>query len=52
MHYHLTLDTYRLLGRSSLRVSPLALGTMTFGLDWGSEKPNPGESSKPTLHRV
>ena len=29
------LDTYRLLGRSGLRVSPLALGTMTFGLDWG-----------------
>ncbi|MEV4111795.1 aldo/keto reductase [Nonomuraea sp. NPDC049695] len=30
-----TLDTYRLLGRSGLRVSPLALGTMTFGTDWG-----------------
>lgn len=30
-----TLDTYRLLGRSGLRVSPLALGTMTFGSDWG-----------------
>ena len=30
-----TLDTYRLLGRSGLRVSPLALGTMTFGEDWG-----------------
>jgi len=29
------LDTYRLLGRSGLRVSPLALGTMTFGTDWG-----------------
>lgn len=29
------LDTYRLLGRSGLRVSPLALGTMTFGSDWG-----------------
>jgi hypothetical protein len=25
----------RLLGRSGLRVSPLALGTMTFGSDWG-----------------
>jgi aryl-alcohol dehydrogenase-like predicted oxidoreductase len=36
----LALDTYRLLGRSGLRVSPLALGTMTFGADWGwgSEK--------------
>jgi aryl-alcohol dehydrogenase-like predicted oxidoreductase len=31
----LSLDTYRLLGRSGLRVSPLALGTMTFGSDWG-----------------
>lgn len=29
------LDQYRLLGRSGLRVSPLALGTMTFGEDWG-----------------
>src|SRR2546428_678706 len=32
---NLTLDTYRLLGRSGLRVSPLSLGTMTFGTDWG-----------------
>ncbi|RJO69879.1 aldo/keto reductase [Nocardia panacis] len=30
-----TLDTYRLLGRSGLRVSPMSLGTMTFGSDWG-----------------
>ncbi|MFP5077001.1 aldo/keto reductase [Rhizobium sp. YIM 134829] len=30
-----SLDHYRLLGRSGLRVSPLALGTMTFGSDWG-----------------
>ncbi|MFC0206367.1 aldo/keto reductase [Novosphingobium soli] len=33
------LDHYRLLGRSGLRVSPLALGTMTFGVgagSWGS----------------
>ncbi|GFM82590.1 aldo/keto reductase [Pseudomonas cichorii] len=30
-----TLDHYRLLGRSGMRVSPLALGTMTFGSDWG-----------------
>ena len=26
---------YRLLGNSGLRVSELALGTMTFGEDWG-----------------
>lgn len=31
------LDDYRLLGRSGLRVSPLSLGTMTFGASgWGS----------------
>ena len=34
----LSLDSYRLLGRSGLRVSPLALGTMTFGETWGSEE--------------
>ena len=35
-----TLDSYRLLGRSGLRVSPLALGTATFGTEfgWGVEK--------------
>lgn len=31
----LSLDTYRLLGRSGLRVSPMSLGAMTFGADWG-----------------
>jgi aryl-alcohol dehydrogenase-like predicted oxidoreductase len=30
------LDSYQLLGRSGLRVSPLALGTMTFG--WGTDQ--------------
>jgi len=30
-----SLADYRTLGRSGLRVSPLCLGTMTFGLDWG-----------------
>jgi aryl-alcohol dehydrogenase-like predicted oxidoreductase len=29
------LNHYRLLGHSSLRVSPLCLGTMTFGTEWG-----------------
>ncbi|MCB0855733.1 MAG: aldo/keto reductase, partial [Bacteroidetes bacterium] len=29
------LNHYRLVGRSGLRVSPLCLGTMTFGLEWG-----------------
>jgi len=28
-------NTYVQLGRSGLRVSPLALGTMTFGTEWG-----------------
>jgi len=33
------LDDYRLLGRSGLRVSPLSLGTMTFGVSgaWGTD---------------
>jgi aryl-alcohol dehydrogenase-like predicted oxidoreductase len=36
MSQHITfLDTYRLLGRSGLRASPLALGTMTFASNWG-----------------
>jgi len=30
---------YHLLGRSGLRVSPLALGTMTFGTEWGWGSP-------------
>jgi aryl-alcohol dehydrogenase-like predicted oxidoreductase len=30
-----TLDSYITLGRSGLRVSPLTLGAMTFGEDWG-----------------
>ncbi|KAF9309484.1 hypothetical protein BG003_009699 [Podila horticola] len=29
------LDNYVLLGKSGLRVSPLSLGTMTFGEQWG-----------------
>jgi aryl-alcohol dehydrogenase-like predicted oxidoreductase len=31
----MTLAEYHTLGRSGLRVSPLCLGTMTFGPDWG-----------------
>jgi aryl-alcohol dehydrogenase-like predicted oxidoreductase len=41
MHMSHALDHYRLLGRSGLRVSPLALGTMTFGVgagSWGSSE--------------
>ncbi len=34
----MALDSYRLLGRSGLRVSPLALGSMTFGESWGAEE--------------
>ncbi|MEL7363106.1 MAG: aldo/keto reductase, partial [Bacteroidota bacterium] len=29
------MNAYYTLGRSGLRVSPLALGTMTFGTEWG-----------------
>jgi aryl-alcohol dehydrogenase-like predicted oxidoreductase len=36
----MTLDAYRPLGRSGLIVSPLALGTMTFGVArWGMDRP-------------
>src|SRR5918993_2426808 len=31
----MSLDRYVTLGRSGLRVSPLCLGTMTFGEEWG-----------------
>lgn len=30
-----SIDSYVTLGRSGLRVSPLSLGTMTFGTEWG-----------------
>jgi aryl-alcohol dehydrogenase-like predicted oxidoreductase len=40
------LAEYRLLGRSGLRVSPLCLGTMTFGTEWGWGSP------KETAHRM
>lgn len=36
---------YRLLGRSGLRVSELALGTMTFGTEWGAGA-DPAESRR------
>jgi hypothetical protein len=31
----MTLKDYVTLGRSGLRVSPLCLGAMTFGTEWG-----------------
>jgi aryl-alcohol dehydrogenase-like predicted oxidoreductase len=34
------LTTYSLLGKSGLRVSPLCLGTMTFGTEWGWGAPS------------
>jgi aryl-alcohol dehydrogenase-like predicted oxidoreductase len=34
-----SLAKYTLLGRSGLRVSPLCLGTMTFGTEWGWGSP-------------
>jgi len=37
----MSLGSYRPLGRSGLLVSPLSLGTMTFGIDrWGMERPD------------
>jgi len=41
------LNRYRLLGNSGLRVSPLALGTMTFGGIWEyTGKPSEDECEK------
>jgi aryl-alcohol dehydrogenase-like predicted oxidoreductase len=37
---------YRLLGKSGLRVSELALGTMTFGEEWGTMGADKAESKK------
>ena len=34
-----SLNEFYLLGRSGLRVSPLCLGTMTFGTEWGWGSP-------------
>src|SRR5580693_6573046 len=36
------LNEYITLGRSGLRVSPMCLGTMTFGTEWGwgNEEPD------------
>src|SRR5213078_165139 len=31
----MSINHYYTLGRSGLRVSPLCLGTMTFGTEWG-----------------
>lgn len=41
----MSLDSYLTLGRSGLRVSPLCLGAMTFGEEWGWGA-NPAESRK------
>jgi aryl-alcohol dehydrogenase-like predicted oxidoreductase len=32
---NIQLNHYRLLGNSGMRVSPLCLGTMTFGTEFG-----------------
>ena len=43
-----SLHSYITLGRSGLRVSPLALGTMTFGEDWGwARAPKPPKRFSP-----
>src|SRR6266576_571134 len=38
-HERSTIMKYRLLGKSGLRVSEVALGTMTFGDEWGWGSP-------------
>lgn len=44
-----SLADYALLGRSGLRVSPLCLGTMTFGTEWGWGAD--AEASRALFHR-
>ncbi len=44
-----SLCEYSLLGRSGLRVSPLCLGTMTFGTEWGWGSPE--ETAEAILDR-
>jgi aryl-alcohol dehydrogenase-like predicted oxidoreductase len=44
-----SLATYHLLGRSGLRVSPLCLGTMTFGTEWGWGSDE--DTARAILHR-
>src|SRR5258708_39920854 len=39
LHERRTNMKYRLLGKSGLRVSEAALGTMTFGDEWGCGSP-------------
>src|SRR5271157_5182495 len=34
-HHNMDLKNYITLGRTGLRVSPLCLGAMTFGTEWG-----------------
>ncbi len=41
-----SLNNYYCLGRSGLKVSPLCLGTMTFGTEWGWGSP------VETVHRI
>jgi len=45
----MTLANYKTLGNSGLRVSPLCLGTMTFGEQWGWG--SSAEESKKVLDR-
>ena len=44
-----SLASYHLLGRSGLRVSPLCLGTMTFGTQWGWGSES--EAARAIFHR-
>ncbi len=48
----LQLDDYRLLGRSGLRVSPLTLGAMTFGVGAGSWGSTPEDARAMVDHYV
>jgi aryl-alcohol dehydrogenase-like predicted oxidoreductase len=53
MSQHITsLDTYRLLGRSGLRASPLTLGTMTFAPNWVGARSPGSNPLNATIHSL
>src|SRR5271154_4521371 len=45
----MNMSQYVTLGRTGLRVSPLCLGTMTFGTEWGWGSAS--DTAKQILHR-
>ena len=49
---HMSLNHYVTLGHSGLRVSPLCLGAMTFGKEWGAWGSEPAEATRILDHYI